>query len=118
MDEYYWWEIGEYNHDLSILNYVVRSLVRSIPTSEDLPQLESRVEKLVNYFMHKVGYQLDAFDMSDLFPNQPSRDFNYELQASINKALSETALELNVLLKDKVRKKRTKNTQQIKPILG
>src|SRR5438874_1318611 len=118
VDEYYWWEIGEYNHDLSILNYIVRSLVRSIPTSEDLPQLESRVEKLVNYFMHKVGYQLDAFDMSDLFPKQPSRDFNYELQASIKKALSETALESNVILKDKVRKKRTKNTQQMKPISG
>ncbi|HYT43483.1 MAG TPA: hypothetical protein VEP90_14185, partial [Methylomirabilota bacterium] len=103
-DEYYWWDIGEYKDDASTLDYIVQCLIHSIPTDDELTTIETRMRKLVDYFINRIGFQLSHHQMSDLFSNPPAHDFEYVLQTSINKALDEVTLEQPVPQKKKKRK--------------
>ncbi len=88
-DEYYWWEIGEYNHDSSVLDHIARTLIRSASSGNELSSIENCLKMLVDYFRNGVGYQLPRFEMSKLFPKEPAHDYDYALQASIDRVLAE-----------------------------
>jgi hypothetical protein len=91
-DEYSWWEIGDYTHNSSILDHVVRRLVQRTLYLSDIPgnqALEEKVNIVVAFFRHWVDNTLSRFEMSNLFPLSNSPDFDYALQASINRAFTE-----------------------------
>ncbi|HTI14822.1 MAG TPA: hypothetical protein VL461_09665, partial [Dictyobacter sp.] len=87
--EYYWWDVGEYNKDTSVLDHIVRVLINSIPTGDEYPSIEERLKSLVSYFRDRVGYKLDYFEMQELFPCQPGQDYNYALKKSVDYIVSQ-----------------------------
>jgi hypothetical protein len=91
-DEYSWWNIGDYTHDSSVLDHVMRRLVQrtlSLSNISGSQALEERVNILVAFFRHGVDNMLSRFQMSILFPLHNAPDFDYALQASFERALTE-----------------------------
>jgi hypothetical protein len=105
LDEYYWWEIGDYREDSSILDHIVYSLVKSVTTGHDLESIQFRLEKLIAYFIHKVDNTLPQNQMSTLFSNPPHQDFDFALQASFKRVLEKIGSEIDPIVKKSKRKK-------------
>ncbi len=94
-DEYSWWEVGDYTNDVSVLDHVVLRLVqRTLHWSAmaGVQELEEKVNGLVAFFRHLVDNPLSGYEMSTLFPLSNALDFDYALQASIERVLTEFAM--------------------------
>lgn len=93
-DEYSWWDVGDYIRDSSVLDHVVRRLVQRTLYLSDISgsqALEEKVNTLVAFFRHGVDNALSRFQMSILFPLHNAPDFDYALQASFERVLTELA---------------------------
>ena len=91
-DEYSWWNIGDYTKNSSILDHVARRLLQRMLYFSDISEsqaLEEKVNILVAFFRHGVDNTLPRFEMSKLFPSPNSSGFDYALQASIERMLTE-----------------------------